>query len=103
MVYLNGIGVVVIEFKHSSIDVANGVRQLISRHDAIFNQAFFNTVQPVMAGNDSQGLRYCTTDTLEKWEKRLGVSLKHSFLSEWKRAGAAVMPLQSTSALIPSW
>lgn len=78
VVYLNGIAVVVIELKRSSIDVANGVRQLISNQDAIFNQAFFSTVQLVMAGSDSQGLRYGTTGTPEKFF----VEWKHHHIGE---------------------
>lgn len=67
VVYVNGIAVAVIELKRSSVEVADGVRQLISNQEEMFNQWFFSTVQLVLAGNDSQGLRYGTTGTPEKF------------------------------------
>lgn len=72
VVYLNGIAIAVIELKRSSVEVADGVRQLITNQEEIFNQGFFSTVQLVFAGSDSQGLRYGTTGTPEK------------FFVEWK-------------------
>jgi type I restriction enzyme R subunit len=75
VLYVNGIAVVVIELKRSSVDIANGVRQLITNQEAIFNQGFFSTVQLLLAGSDSQGLRYGTTGTPEK------------FFVEWKHQG----------------
>jgi hypothetical protein len=47
--------------------VADGVRQLITNQEETFNAAFFSTVQLVLAGNDSQGLRYGTTGTPEQF------------------------------------
>ncbi len=76
VIYINGIAVAVIELKRGSVEVGDGVRQLISNQDAIFNMGFFSTVQLVLAGNDSQGLRYGTTGTPEK------------FFSEWKATNA---------------
>ncbi len=67
VLYLNGIAVGVIELKRSSVEVADGVRQLITNQEEIFNQAFFSTVQLVFAGSDSQGLRYGTTGTPEQF------------------------------------
>lgn len=72
VVYINGIAVAVIELKRSSVEVADGIRQLITNQEAIFNKGFFSTVQLLLAGNDSQGLRYGTTGTPEK------------FFVEWK-------------------
>ena len=85
VLYLNGIAVAVIELKRSSVEVADGVRQLITNQEEIFNKAFFSTVQLVLAGSDSQGLRYGTTGTPEQ------------FFVEWKDeapggAGAASAP-----------
>jgi type I restriction enzyme R subunit len=57
VIYLNGIAIVVIELKRSSVEVAEGVRQLRTNQEPIFNLGFFSTVQLVLAGNDSQGLR----------------------------------------------
>lgn len=74
VVYINGIAIAVIELKRSSVDVADGVRQLITNQEEIFNKGFFSTVQLVLAGSDSQGLCYGTTGTPEKffveWKER---------------------------------
>ncbi|HYW75079.1 MAG TPA: type I restriction endonuclease subunit R [Gammaproteobacteria bacterium] len=67
VLYINGIAVGVIELKRSSVEVADGVRQLITNQEPIFNQHFFSTVQLVFAGSDSQGLRYATTGTPEQF------------------------------------
>ncbi|RKF38612.1 type I restriction endonuclease subunit R [Paraburkholderia fungorum] len=72
VLYVNGIALAVVELKRSSVDVANGIRQLITNQEEIFNLGFFSTVQLVLAGSDSQGLRYGTTGTPEK------------FFVEWK-------------------
>jgi len=72
VLYLNGIAFGMIELKRSSVEVADGVRQLITNQEEIFNRGFFSTVQYVFAGSDSQGLRYGTTGTLEQ------------FFVEWK-------------------
>ena len=58
VLYINGIAVAVIELKRSSVEVADGVRQLITNQEEIFNKHFFPAVQLVFAGSDSQGLRY---------------------------------------------
>ena len=50
VIYLNGIAVSVIELKRSSVEVADGVRQLITNQEEIFNKGFFSTVQLVFAG-----------------------------------------------------
>lgn len=76
VIYLNGIAVGVIELKRSSVDIGDGVRQLITNQEEIFNKGFFTTVQLVFAGNDSQGLRYGTVTTREE------------FFVDWKTAGA---------------
>lgn len=60
VLYLNGIAVGVIELKRGSVEVADGVRQLCTNQEEIFNRGFFSTVQFVFAGNDSQGLYYGT-------------------------------------------
>jgi type I restriction enzyme R subunit len=72
VLYINGIAIALIELKRSSVDVADGIRQLITNQEAIFNQGFFSTVQLVLAGSDAQGLRYGTTGTPEQ------------FFVEWK-------------------
>ena len=67
VLYLNGLAVGVIELKRSSIEIGDGVRQLITNQEEIFSKAFFSTVQLVFAGSDSQGLRYGTTGTPEQF------------------------------------
>ncbi len=67
VLYLNGIAIAVIELKRSSVEVGDGVRQLITNQEEIFNKGFFSTVQFIFAGSDSQGLRYGTTGTPEQF------------------------------------
>jgi type I restriction enzyme, R subunit len=67
VLYLNGLAVAVIELKRSSVELADGVRQLVTNQEEIFNKGFFSTVQLVLAGSDSQGLRYGTTGTPEQF------------------------------------
>ncbi len=67
VLYINGLAVVVLELKRGSVEVTEGIRQLISNQELIFNQGFFSTVQLTLAGNDSQGLRYGTAGTPEKY------------------------------------
>ncbi len=78
VLYLNGIAIAVIELKRSSVEIGDGVRQLITNQEEIFNKRFFSTVQFVFAGSDSQGLRYATVTTREE------------FFVELKTAGSAV-------------
>ena len=67
VLYVNGIAVAVLELKRSSVTIGEGIRQNISNQQPEFNEWFFNTVQLVFAGNDSEGLRYGTTGTEEKY------------------------------------
>ncbi|MDP2128316.1 MAG: type I restriction endonuclease subunit R [Pseudohongiella sp.] len=67
VLYVNGMAIVVIELKRSSVEVADGVRQLITNQETAFNQAFFSTSQLLLAGSDSQGLRYGSTGTPEQF------------------------------------
>ena len=80
VLYINGIAIGVIELKRSSIEVADGIRQLITNQQEIFNIGFFSTVQLVFAGSDSQGLHYGTTTTPEQffvqWKDEEGGSAK---------------------------
>lgn len=67
VLYINGIAIGVIELKRSSVSIGDGIRQLITNQEEIFNKGFFSTVQLVFAGNDSKGLYYGTTGTSEKF------------------------------------
>jgi type I restriction enzyme R subunit len=78
VIYLNGIAIGVIELKRSSVEVADGINQLITNQEEIFNKGFFSTVQLVFAGSDSQGLRYGTATTRAEFfvEWKVSVSAK---------------------------
>jgi type I restriction enzyme R subunit len=67
VLYINGIAVGVIELKNSRISIGDGIRQLISNQQPLFNEWFFPTVQFLFAGNDSEGLKYGTIGTPEKY------------------------------------
>ena len=84
VLYLNGLAIAVIELKRSSVELADGVRQFITNQEEIFNKGFFSTVQLVLAGSDSQGLRYGTTGTPEK------------FFVAWKDGGTQAAALKGT-------
>ena len=75
VIYLNGIAVAVIELKRSSISVSEGIRQNLTNQKDSFIRGFFTTMQFCMAGNESEGLRYGTLLTGEK------------FYMEWKDDG----------------
>lgn len=67
VLYVNGIAIGVLELKNSRISIGDGIRQSLSNQQPEFNEWFFSTVQFVFAGNDSEGLRYGTTGTQEKY------------------------------------
>ena len=80
VIYLNGIAVAVIELKKSTVSVFNGIRQNLTNQRTMFIESFFTTVQLCMAGNDSEGLRYGTINTPEK------------YYLEWKKDGFTEYP-----------
>lgn len=67
VLYVNGIAVGVLELKNSRVGLGEGIRQCLSNQQPEFNDWFFSTVQLVLAGNDSEGLRYGTIETQEKY------------------------------------
>ena len=67
VIYVNGIALGVIELKRSIVDVGEGIRQSITNQQGRFIQPFFATIQFIFAGNESEGLRYGTIDTKEKF------------------------------------
>jgi len=67
VLYVNGIAVGVIELKKSSVSLGDGIRQNLSNQTKEFNEWFFTTIQFVFAGNDSEGLKYGTVGTQEKY------------------------------------
>ena len=77
VLYINGIAVGVLELKRSIVSVETGVRQNILNQGDGYIRSFFTTIQLVMAGNDTAGLRYGVTDTPAKhfleWKEDGGI------------------------------
>ncbi|TAF52794.1 MAG: HsdR family type I site-specific deoxyribonuclease, partial [Oscillatoriales cyanobacterium] len=67
VIYINGIAIATIELKRASVNVSEGIRQNLDNQQSDFIQSFFSTIQLTIAGNDSQGLRYGTIGTPEKY------------------------------------
>jgi len=67
VLYVNGIALGVLELKRSTVSVAEGIRQNLDNQKKEFIQPFFSTLQWIMAGNDSEGMRYGTIQTPEKY------------------------------------
>lgn len=89
VIYVNGIAIGVIELKRSKVGVTQGIRQNLDNQKEAFIQSFFTTTQYLFAGNDTQGLRYGTIETSEKyylqWKEEADKSFdytldKHLFL-----------------------
>ncbi|WP_033619432.1 type I restriction endonuclease subunit R [Helicobacter pylori] len=67
VLYVNGIALGVLELKKSSVSVESGIRQNLDNQKKEFIRDFFKTIQLVMAGNESQGLKYGVIETKEKY------------------------------------
>jgi type I restriction enzyme R subunit len=67
VLYVNGIALGVLELKRSIISVTEGIRQNLDSQKKEFIRPFFTTVQLLMAGNDTEGLRYAVIETPEKY------------------------------------
>ena len=67
VLYVNGIALGVLELKRSTVSLAEGIRQNLDNQKKIFIEPFFSTMQLVMAGNDTEGMRYGTIQTPEKY------------------------------------
>lgn len=81
VLYVNGIALGVLELKRSIVAVSEGVRQNLDNQKKEFIRPFFSTVQFVMAGNDTEGLKYGVIDTPEK------------YYLKWKEEGDVENPL----------
>ncbi|HEY0754162.1 MAG TPA: type I restriction endonuclease subunit R [Ktedonobacteraceae bacterium] len=77
VLYVNGLALAVLELKRATVNMTEGIRQNLDNQQAEYIQPFFTTVQFVMAGNDTQGLYYGTTETPEKqygcWKEESGI------------------------------
>lgn len=67
VLFVNGIALGVLELKRSTVSVTEGIRQNIVNQTDSFIESFFATIQFVFAGNDTEGLRYGTIKTEEKY------------------------------------
>ena len=88
VLYVNGIALGVLELKRSTVSVSEGIRQNLDNQKPEFIERFFATVQLVMAGNDTEGLRYGVIKTPEK-----------HYLT-WKEEGTAANPLDRSLSQI---
>jgi type I restriction enzyme R subunit len=61
VLYVNGIALAVLELKRSTVSVTEGIRQQLDNQKKMFIEHFFSTAQWLLAGNDTEGLRYGTT------------------------------------------
>lgn len=67
VIYVNGIALGILEIKRSKVGVSQGIRQNLDNQKEEFIPKFFTAAQLVFAGNDTQGLRYGTIETKEKY------------------------------------
>ncbi len=79
VLYINGIAIGVLELKRSTVSVTEGIRQNLDNQKKDFIQSFFTTVQLIMAGNETEGLRYGVIQTPEKyylhWKEEVSVAI----------------------------
>lgn len=67
VIYVNGIALGILELKNSRKGVEWGIRQNLDNQKEDFIPKFFTSIQLILAGNDTQGLRYGTLETPEKY------------------------------------
>ena len=65
--YVNGLALGVLELKRSTVSVSEGIRQNLDNQKKMFIEHFFSTQQLLLAGNDTEGLRYGSIQTPEKY------------------------------------
>jgi type I site-specific deoxyribonuclease, HsdR family len=67
VLYVNGIALCILELKRSTVSISEGIRQNLDNQKDTFIKNFFNTIQLVLAGNDTQGAKYGVIGTTEKY------------------------------------
>lgn len=67
IIYINGIAVGILELKRSKTGIEEGIVQNLDNQSDKFIPNFFTTMQLVLAGNDTQGVRYGTVGTSAKY------------------------------------
>ena len=70
VIYVNGIALGVFELKRSCVSIGEGIRQNLQNQKRENIERFFNTIQFIFAGNESEGLKYGTIYTPEKFYLR---------------------------------
>lgn len=105
VLYINGIAVVVLELKKSSVSVNDGISQNIRNQGNDEIPQFFTTVQLLMAGNRSQGLWYGVVGTPEKfyvhWKEPVGTPCPKERYSEYKNElERSLLQMLEPSALV---
>ena len=82
VVYINGIAVVVLELKKATVGIHEAIAQNWRNQQDGEIVSFFVTTQLMMAGNESEGLKYATIETPEKfwvkWKEPCGSPCKPS-------------------------
>lgn len=81
VLYVNGIALAILELKKSDVGLSKAIRQHLYNQQDEFIGHFFSTMQLVMVGNDSQGIRYGTIETNEQ------------FFSAWKEPDNGISPI----------
>ena len=66
VLYVNGLALGVLELKRSTVSVAEGIRQNLDSQKPEFIRPFYAAVQLLLAGNETEGLRYGVIGTPEK-------------------------------------
>jgi len=82
VLYVNGIAFAVLELKRSTVSVTEGIRQNLDNQKKEFIRRFFSTIQLVMAGNDTEGLRYGVIGTPEKYYMRWKETEAHTLADD---------------------
>jgi type I restriction enzyme R subunit len=77
VLYVNGVALGLLELKRSIVAVSEGIRQNLDSQKKEFIRPFYGTVQLVMAGNDTEGLRYAVIETREKYWLRWKEAVAH--------------------------
>lgn len=89
VIWVNGIALCIIELKKANVSVAEGIRQHYRNQQEGEIPAFFAAAQLLMAGNESEGLKYATTLTPEKfWVKWVELARTRASAERGSRAQA---------------
>ena len=86
VIYVNGIALVVLELKKVSVSVADAIRQNRRNQEDGEICQFFTTTQLLLAGNESEGIKYGVTKAPEefwlKWKEPTGEPCEPSQFSQ---------------------